>query len=175
MTKQRKLKNMINAFAVIIQNYPDAILDIYGDGDDRKNLEEYVNKYKLSDHIKFKGLVSRPELLSSLYNYDIGFSYIPEGLHDPAPALKTLEYLACGLPVVATDTSGNRLSVKDGYNGVLSTDSPQDYASAFIRLVQSEWYMDAVSNSVKSVLEYDWEAIVRKNLLPIYEKMMSNE
>ena len=106
---------------------------------------------------------------------DIGISYIPiNEFFDRQPALKTLEYLAGGLPVIATNTAGNRLFIKHGYNGLLTGDDEDGLAQAIESLAADRKLREELAcNSRGSVKDFDWTQIVKGQLLPVYETVLA--
>lgn len=167
----RKIDVMLEA---VLQAVPhvDISLDIYGDGNQRNQLEAKVKMHELGYKISFKGRVTRDEILKKLSSYDVGLSYIPYGIYDSAPALKTLEYLACGIPVLATNTFGNRMYVENGVNGFLVGELTDDYAKAIVQLVSFGELQKLRERALPSVETYDWERIVQERLLPRYHELV---
>lgn len=148
-------------------------LDIYGDGEAREQLEQTVVSHGMAERIRFMGVLDRKILFSKLGGYDAGVAYVPGGMYDSAPPLKTLEYLACGLPVLATDTHGNRMFVQDGINGMLASGEPEAFASAIVRMVKSKNLEAMHLHARSSVEEFDWKRIVSERLLPLYESLLA--
>ena len=105
---------------------------------------------------------------------DIGISYIPinENYHYNPP-LKTFEYLACGLPTIATRTESNCRIIKDGFNGLLINDTPDDVSNSLITLLRDKkkqsWLRE---NARKSIMAFDFEYITRSSLVPLYESLL---
>lgn len=101
-------------------------LDVYGDGPQRRELEEIAN----GAPVRFHGFVpSRSELCSALASADIALS--------PSPGetfgLAVLEALACGTPVVTADTGGARELVDESC-GAWGAPTPAALADAVLRL-----------------------------------------
>ena len=145
-------------------------LDIYGDGSERKDLEQYITKNSATNYIHFKGVVERELLLEKLSGYDLGLSYVPSGLYDAAPALKTLEYLACGVPVLATNTLGNRMFIQKGFNGFLADED--SFSEQLVEIINQKNLSEIRLNTSKSIEEFDWQKIVEKRLLPVYQNIL---
>lgn len=148
-------------------------LDIYGDGSERHALEAYVAGKDKSDVIRFMGLVDRKTLFQKLPEYDLGLAYVPGGMYETAPALKTLEFLACGLPVLATNTYGSRMFVRHGYNGHLAGQDPAAFAHAILEVLETEKLNALRANARASVEQYDWGTITRDKLIPVYMQLLS--
>ena len=123
-----------------------------------------------SSNVCFKGIVDRKYLFGKLPEYDLGLSYIPSGIYETAPALKTLEYLACGLPVLATNTHGNRMFVKQGINGFLADESL--FAQQIVEIVSQVELPEIRQNARVSVASFDWKKIVNERLLPVYRNLL---
>jgi glycosyltransferase involved in cell wall biosynthesis len=91
-------------------------LTILGEGVERFNIENKIQKLNLNNEITLKGNVS--EIVSYLDGSNI---YLHSAISEPF-GLVLLEAMASGLPVVSLDGKGNRDIVKDNYNGFLIED-----------------------------------------------------
>ncbi len=168
----RNLKEMIKSFHILLKRYDNIKLVIVGGGEEYSMLEEYTNKLGISDSVIMTGPVEFEEVPKYLRLADIGISYIPKiNQYKDQPPIKTVEYMASGLPVVATKTPGNRLFIDEEVNGVLAEDEPDEFANAVQRLMENNELMARVKkNARESVLEYDYRTIVLNELLPFYRK-----
>jgi phosphatidylinositol alpha-mannosyltransferase len=90
LVKRKGARELIEAFYILSQYNPDATLKIGGDGPERKELENLVNKYNLTKRVKFLGFIEEQEkanLLASsvvacfpsLYGESFGISLL-EGM-----------------------------------------------------------------------------------------------
>lgn len=168
---KRQLDQMIRAVALARQRLP-VMLDLYGDGNAVAGLQELVNSAGMQEYVHFKGKIDRKGLFEIITSYHAGLSYIPQELYNAAPALKTLEYLACGIPVIATNTDGNRMFVQDGKNGVLAGWFPKDFAEGITRgyLQFKDFQLPAQIRS--GVAEYAWNKIASRILIQSYLKIL---
>ena len=91
-------------------------LTILGEGVERFNIENKIQKLNLNNEITLKGNVS--EIVSYLDSSNV---YLHSAISEPF-GLVLLEAMASGLPVVSLDGKGNRDIVKDNYNGFLIED-----------------------------------------------------
>jgi len=170
---KRQLDQMIRAVELARQHVP-LTLDLYGDGNAVAGLQELVNSAGMQEYVHFKGKIDRRSLFEIIVSYHAGLSYIPRELYNAAPALKTLEYLACGIPVVATNTDGNRMFVQDGKNGMLTEWTPEAFADGIIRLAGSDVRSASPGELRSGVAEYDWGNIVEKRLMPAYSELLAD-
>lgn len=94
---------LLEAWALVAQQRPDARLLLAGDGPHRRLLEARSTALGLSSPVRFLGLASEPDLVTVYRAADV--SVVPslalEGLGS-----SVLESLACGAPVIATDVGG---------------------------------------------------------------------
>jgi glycosyltransferase involved in cell wall biosynthesis len=117
----------------ILQSFPKTQFVLVGDGAKRKEFEAQVAQLGLKENFLFLGRRNDvPEILASS---DI--AVLPsraEGLPNAV-----LEYLACGLPVVASALGGNVEVVEDGRTGLLiPPENPSRLAAAVLRLLGDE-------------------------------------
>ncbi|MEK7581227.1 MAG: glycosyltransferase family 4 protein [Patescibacteria group bacterium] len=91
------------------------MLEIVGDGPQKQELKKYARKIGIKNEVTWTDWLKKDELLSKYNNSDcLIMPSLYEGMSNVI-----LEALACGLPVVASDISANRVLVKHGINGFL--------------------------------------------------------
>lgn len=115
LTKQKNLILLIDSFQMLLNDYPDYFLHIYGDGPEKQSLLNYINKNKLEDRVFIKSHVS--DIHNSIGDYAMFVSTSDwEGLSN-----SMLEAMAIGLPTVCTDCDGGgaRMMIQDHVNGLL--------------------------------------------------------
>ena len=174
---QRKLHNLIKTIYISKKNIPNIKLLFIGDGEDKKRLEEVAKRLDLANDIIFTGSIKYEEISDYLGSSDVAISYVPitKG-YDLQPPFKTIEYLANEMPVIATNTRGNRFFIKDGENGLLVEDDPESLAAAIVRIAKNpELQKKLIKNSRKSVEKYDWQNIIEENILPVYRNLKKDK
>jgi glycosyltransferase involved in cell wall biosynthesis len=109
----KRVDDFIQAAALVHHNYPETRFMVVGDGHLRPGLEVLSRSLDLTEALTFVGSVENPlELIS---RFDVGvITSESEGFCNAI-----LEYMACGVPVVATDSGGNNELVTEGENGFL--------------------------------------------------------
>jgi len=167
----RKVDKMVEAF-VMASSRADFLLDIYGSGDIEKELKQLVVSKGLEKTICFKGVLDRDVLFQLLPTYDYGVSYVPKDIFDTAPPLKTMEYLASGIPVLATNTIGNKLFIESNVNGLLTDEGVTTFSNAVCLAVQNSSLFLNMQNIQRTVSRYDWANIVDKQLKPLYLEVL---
>ena len=171
--RTRKIENMLEAFHIVLNKVKKVNLKLVIIGGANNRIEELKRKtaeLSIDENVCFLGHISYDRIPEHMVNSDIGLSYIPKNrVYDCQPPLKTFEYLAASLPVVATDTSSNLDIIEDGINGIITTDDPADFANGILRLLQDQQLKNSVkARSAESIVEYDWENVVN-HLLEIYQ------
>ena len=88
--------------------HSEAILDVYGDGPQRKRLERLRNEMRLDQRVRFHGKVQRAILEKALAKAAV---LVHPALHEEA-GFVVVEALAVGTPVVCLDRGGPPVMVK---------------------------------------------------------------
>jgi glycosyltransferase involved in cell wall biosynthesis len=171
--KTRKLEGMLEAFRIVRSALTTSRLRllIIGGGPDRiEELKSQAGALGLAGDIILMRRIPYFVVPKYLASANIGLAYIPKNVaYDCQPPLKAFEYLAASLPVVATDTTANEEVIKDGLNGIIASDRPEDFAKGILRLIHDPPLLARIrENSVKSIQEFDWDKIVNR-LMAIYQ------
>lgn len=109
---------LIKGFKHFCSRVPGAKLVLVGGGGktgekNKKRYEELIGELGLKDEVVFIPPVSNPEALMNIFDVFV-LSSISEGCSNVI-----LEAMACGIPLVVTDTGGNPELVTDNDNGLL--------------------------------------------------------
>jgi glycosyltransferase involved in cell wall biosynthesis len=152
-------------------------LDIYGQGDAENELQEIIKQHFSSNNVSLKGFVSQDKLFSLLPNYDVGVAFIydhPEAsFYCKAPSLKSLEYAAAGLPVIASKTPGHLDYMnRFGFKFELFNNTLESFQKLINKLTVYGFNENDVANNLKSAKRFDWDVIAQTKLLPFYEDLV---
>lgn len=104
---------LIKAFKKYLDHNPKANLIIYGEGSDRPILQKLIDNLGLRDKVCLFGKTKN--VLSVLKNADL---FIFPSLYEGFPNA-LCEAMSIGLPVIASNVTGNRDVVQDHHNGLL--------------------------------------------------------
>lgn len=130
------IETLIKAIPIVLKKMPDTKFVIAGEGEQKTYLIDLAKALNVFDAVKFIGSVPNDELPKYLNSADV---YVSTSLSDSGLAASTAEAMACQLPVVITDSGGNREWVKDGENGFLvPIKSPVALAEKIIFLLKNE-------------------------------------
>jgi len=173
LSPARKPERVLKAFAKLLPSHPSSFLVMIGGGSSMPELQLLSEELSLKKNILFTGSISRSDVSRYLAVADVGLAYVPATKQfQNQPPLKTVEYMASGVATVATDTSGNRIFIEHGINGLLSGDSEKELASAMNTLLDDDGVRCRLAKESRpSVQEFDWNNIVNHVLMPIYKKI----
>ena len=122
-----RVADIIDAFSQILETTPTAHLIIGNDGSLRVGLEHQVAALGITKEVTFIGSLPESELPPLLRACDL---YVTASEVDGS-SVTLLQTMSCGVPVVASDTPGNRDWVQDQETGRLFvTGSAVDLARA---------------------------------------------
>jgi L-malate glycosyltransferase len=149
----------VDAAAEAYRHNPRLRFLLVGDGEMRPQLEQSIRSYDLEKIILLNGAaeVVRPHLAA----FDIGVlcSYA-EGFSN-----SLLEYMACGVPVIATDVGGNREAL--GSCGLLIRPDTQELANAIQTMSEPETRQNFSAAALLAVKQFDL-SVARECMTRIY-------
>jgi len=126
---------MLLAFQAVLKSYPDTILLIVGDGEEKSNLKKLAKELEVTNKVIFTGYITEPS--SYLEAMDIFLlSSLSEGT-----SMTLLEALSLGKPCVVTDAGGNPEIITHEINGAVT---PNNDTAAFAHAI-----IDLLSNDRK--------------------------
>lgn len=125
---------LIRAAPLVAHEFPDVKFLVAGRGTEEAALRRLAAALGVGDHVVFAGHLPAAELPGYLASADV---YVSTALSDAGLAASTAEAMACGLPVVVTDSGENRIWVHSGESGyVVPPRSPQVLAGRIIELLR---------------------------------------
>jgi glycosyltransferase involved in cell wall biosynthesis len=171
---RRRLSALVRALATVRRQFPRTRLMFVGKGSDVDHLHTLSRQLDVADGVIFTGYVDYQDMPRYVNAADVGMAYVPiTPEYGPQPPTKTLEYLACGLPGVATDTTGNRKYITADWNGLLVHDDAPAVANGVMRVLSDPDLARRLRrNAPGSVSECTWEALVRDRLHPFYHNLV---
>jgi glycosyltransferase involved in cell wall biosynthesis len=136
-------------------------------------MELMINEMDLENTVHYRGVIPQPELFTRLTEYDVGIGYVPYEQYMGSPALKVLEYMAANLLVIASDTEGIKKQITHNINGILFQNTPESIARTILDVIENGWSLEVIEAGYDYALKNSWEAVVRDNLLEVYNKLLS--
>ena len=150
LSTQKRFDLLIDAFAKVLPNHPEFHLTIYGDGEQRVNLEKKIAEYGIGSAVHLPG--RNQDIGAAIHNsYSFVLSSDFEGLPNGL-----MEAMAMGLPVIATDCKGGgaRAVVENESNGLLiPTGNVELMAAALERYMSEEAFAYQIGNKARETAE----------------------
>lgn len=115
LVKQKNYLLMIEAFELISKSYPDLILEIYGEGEERKTLQTKIISKNLENKVFLRG--SHKDVFDKIYGARM---FVMTSKYEGMPNA-LMEAMGLGIPVVCSDCpcGGPKELIRTGKNGFL--------------------------------------------------------
>ena len=156
---------LVDAMARIRARRHDVICFIGGKGPEEKNLIKKIHEHNLDDCVRLLGFI--PDAMVPVWMNAADLFVLPS-IHESFGIVQ-IEALACGTPVISTDTVGSRVIITSDTFGLVC--KPADAASlerAITRALEKSW-------DTRKILDYSeqfsWDTVV-KSIIPIYSQVM---
>lgn len=131
---EKSLGQVVTAFSAVLEEVPEALLVIVGDGTDRRHLIDLARALGISESVKFPGRIMPPDIME-IYRTATLFVTASE---TETQGIVLIEAAATGLPLVAVDAGAVRELCQNRRNGILCR--PQDLlgmTEAMVQLLQN--------------------------------------
>jgi len=154
---QKNHKLLIDAFSIVNEQYKEAILYIYGEGELKERLEKYIVEKKLEEKVVLKGNTDDvKKVLAEATVFVLSSDY--EGMPNAL-----MEALAVGVPCVSTDCpcGGPRMLIKNEKNGLLvEIRNEKALSDAILKVLKELTYAQYLgSEAQKMALDFKPEKI----------------
>ena len=145
LNNKKNFPDLIRAIPLVMKKYPNLLLEILGEGQERENLQSLIEELNLVDNVKLIGFVDNPYAYYSQADVFVqtslweGFGYV------------LAEAMACGTPVVAYDSKGAmREILADGKYGMLTpVGDLQALADAIIQKIENPTPQEVLREAVE--------------------------
>jgi glycosyltransferase involved in cell wall biosynthesis len=147
---------------IVRRTIPGVRLLITGSGLKEAQLQQRARQSASDGCFKFLGMLNYQELLATLQTASIGLApYRRHKFSEYSSPQKIVEYMAAGLPVVATCQGYAQYLLKESGAGQSVEATPQSFAAAILKLLtDSTYYAACVRNARSFAKQYDWEVLL---------------
>jgi len=156
---------LIQSAPLVLKAIPDTMFLIVGEGELKNELVNLAKKMGVSDKCIFTGNVPYEKVPLYINMADVcvvpkkvlGFGYSP---------LKLYEYMACGKPVIATNTAGFEILEKHNAGLLVNPENPEELSNAIIKLLLNRKLREQMGANGRELVvrEYSWESIAKKTI-----------
>lgn len=150
---------LIESMPLVVQNIPNVKLHIYGGGRLLFDCKALVKKLKIDGNVVFHKNVAFYELPQILLNADIGIVPTKSSVFaDEILAMKSLEYLSLGIPIVVSKTKGHSYYYDSSMVRFFEPGDKACLAEAVIDLYKNESERHALKiNSRHFIEKHGWQ------------------
>lgn len=149
----------IRAVALVREKMPNIKFLIFGDGPDREKLKAIIKQQRLEDCVTISGFVTIEEIAKTMADVDIGV--VPkrsDSFGNEAFSTKIMEFMAMGVPVVASNTRIDRYYFNDQLVQFFNSEDVDDLASKILELAHDSAKCDALrSNAARFIEQNNWD------------------
>lgn len=170
LSKQKAPDTFVKAAKLIKEKIPNAFFLMVGDGELRDQIKKLINQYDLGSSFLITGWVDNPTAYMKIMDVGMLLSRW-EGFGLVLP-----EYMACSVPIVATDVDAIPNIVRNGENGLLvKQDDFYAVCDAVYKMyINKKLKIRIISINEKSVKKFDALRAVMDSL-KLYTKEEKNK
>lgn len=160
VARRKGIFDLLKAFEIVAREMPEATLSIIGRGDHWEEVNALIATLPCRDRIHTKGHVPRDSSVEFFRQHAI---YVLPSHGEPL-GTTAIEGMACGKPLVVTDTGGlPYLLPPDGSGGfIVPQENPEAMAEALLKLLRSPEMQQRMGAANRSYVEkhYAWTKVV---------------
>lgn len=160
------VKSIVEAAQVVKKESPNAIIFlIYGDGSDRKNLEDFCKENNINN-VVFKGYVNKNRIPYVLSKSNLNIIHFEDNQIKKygASLNKLFEYFASGKPTVSDCEFGYDLIKRYNCGMVVDQADPEKLAKTIIEFsnMPKKQYEEYCKNALAAANDYDYQRLTEK-------------
>ena len=155
------LEVAIEGFLILRKRIPGITMLIVGDGKDKDTLEALVRNLSLQDSISFTGRVPYDQMAELLCKSCVGLATFRPGKAAAfASPLKLFDYMAAGVPIIATDIGDIGRILRESESGfAIRWDVKEFVKAAETLLTNRTLWLDFHEKGLRYVEKYDWDKL----------------
>jgi len=152
LTPLKGIHHAIHAMPRVLADRPNAILLVFGDGDERATYEALCRSLGIESRVRFFGY--RADVRSLLPGLD---AFVFPSLRE-AMGIAVVEAMMAGLPVAATDVGGLPEVVRPGAGLLFSPGNPHEIADALLKLIAEPRHRQTLAATGQALAESEFTA-----------------
>lgn len=157
------IKSLLNAYARVSAEHPEVRLLLVGEGEQYAEMVRYATHLGLDHAVKFTRFLPHAEVPLVISAADVAVAPYAK-IEDEkflGSSMKLVEYMACGVAVLASNNGQIKEIIQDGINGLLvPAGDANALEKALLKLLANPYLRQTLGDRArKDVLrEYSWEA-----------------
>lgn len=171
LAPEKNLEFLARAVSTAMQDLPDSVFLLVGDGPSLKGIQAHFTRLGLTDRLIWLGKRSGQDLADAYASMDVfAFASCTE-----TQGLVLAEAMAASTPVVALDASGAREVVRDRENGCLLPEqsTEQEFARALTEILSGEQSLELLrSKALETARTFSRDTCARE-LHKLYQDLLS--
>lgn len=163
LARQWGIDVAIWALPEVAKVVPEVRMLIAGCGPAEGDLRSLSRELKASDRVSFIGPIEYRELPALLAQSDVGIASSSPGstFRYYASPLKLIEYMAAGLPVIATRVGQTEITMEESNAGILIDHSVEAFGRAAVKLLTDQAHYQRCSDSaVAYAAHFGWQDVL---------------
>ncbi|MPZ14511.1 MAG: glycosyltransferase [Chloroflexi bacterium] len=161
---------LIEALPSIAAQVPGVEVQVFGEGEYRRALEEQARRNGTTQLVSFRGFAPFDELIATLARADVGYVGM---LNDLVLPNKLMEYVALGVPVTASRWPTFLHYFPDEAVAYFRPGDPEDLAAAIVRMHRNPASSRARARRAKELYQdYRW-SVQREVYLGVYSELLN--
>tara|TARA_A100001015_G_C14952802_1_gene697464 strand:- start:228 stop:1283 length:1056 start_codon:yes stop_codon:yes gene_type:complete len=163
------LETLIKAGKILKKNKIDFKIDIYAEGNEKKKLNNLIEKLDLNNNISLMGRYNYEELPQLLSKYNL---YVSTSTTDAGIAASTSEAMSSGMIVISADNSENKFWMSDKCGFLFKTKSEKDLVEQILKVqaLPSSKITLIKRNARNKILKYNSYVNEMTKIAEYYEK-----
>lgn len=175
LTEVRGADKLLEAFALVHREMPDAMLVLVGDNRlDPQKFGAFLERYGLTRAVDDKGFMPYSEAMPLVQRCRVGVSPMPH--HEKFRrnlATKVFDYMGAGTPYVASDWGAIAKTVKSEGGTLVDTEDAKEIARGMLTYLRDDELARKTGAEGRAAVqrEFNWES-QEKKLLALYEELL---
>ena len=166
---QKNHAGLLQAFSGLLRIYPNCRLNLLGDGQLRKPMEDYARELGIDYAVRFLG--NQADVHPYLHDADI---FLLPSKFEGMP-MTIIEAMGTGLPIVASRVGGVPDMLRDGESGLLVSCDPEDVCAACAKLIGSEALRETLGqNALADSVRFSADFMARQYCTE-YERLLAQK
>jgi glycosyltransferase involved in cell wall biosynthesis len=169
LTPNKKVDELIRAFAAQFGKTPGVNLEIAGDGNHRGELERLADELGVSDSVNFAGMLSREQVRDSMHRANA----LVSASEVETFGVVLLEAMATGLPVIITRCGGPEEFVTDDVGRLVDLGDRTQLQQAMAEMIDGyDNWLDAAPDIRAYVESLYGERTVGAKIVEVYNSVI---